>query len=148
MEVEPERFARAAREGFTAAADVADVLAVEAGLDYRTAHHVVGRAVRDLLDEGLPPDALTPERIAAAAEASIGRPVTISDEALAAALDPAACAAARLQTGSSAPAEVAAMIGACREEIADARAFSAEARARADRAAASLLARARELAGG
>ena len=48
MEVEPERFARAAREGFTAAADVADVLAVEAGLDYRTAHHVVGRAVRDL----------------------------------------------------------------------------------------------------
>ena len=52
MEVEPERWARAAREGFTAAADVADVLAVEAGLDYRTAHHVVGRAVRDLVEAG------------------------------------------------------------------------------------------------
>ena len=67
LEVEPERFARAAREGFTAAADVADVLAVEAGLDYRTAHHVVGRAVRDLVEAGLSPGALTPERLADAA---------------------------------------------------------------------------------
>ena len=48
-----ERWARAAREGFTAAADGADVLAVEAGLDYRTAPHVVGRAVRDLMEAGV-----------------------------------------------------------------------------------------------
>ena len=53
LEVRPEPFARAAREGFTAAADVADVLA-QAGLDYRTAHRVVGRAVRDLVAEGRP----------------------------------------------------------------------------------------------
>jgi argininosuccinate lyase len=146
--VEPERWARAAREGFTAAADVADVLAAEAGLDYRTAHHVVGRAVRDLVDAGLAPDALTPERVAAAAEASIGRPVAISAEALAAALDPAACAAARRQTGSSAPGEVASMIAAVRAGAAEGRAFSAAARERAERADAALLARARELAGG
>ena len=43
-------------------------------------------------------------------EASVGRAVAISAEALADALDPAACVAARLQTGSAAPAEVAAMI--------------------------------------
>ena len=47
-------------------------------------------------------------------EATIGRPVAIAAEVLAAALDPAACAAARLQTGSSAPGEVAAMIAGCR----------------------------------
>ena len=104
MTIDAARWERAAREGFTAAADVADVLAVEAGLDYRTAHHVVGRAVRDLVEEGLPPDALTPERLSAAAEATVGRPVAISAEALADALDPAACVAARLQTGSAAPA--------------------------------------------
>ena len=59
----PSAFARAAREGFTAAADVADVLAQEAGLDYRTAHQVVGRAVRDLVDDG--PVARRPHRRAA-----------------------------------------------------------------------------------
>jgi argininosuccinate lyase len=148
MEVEPERWARAAREGFTAAADVADVLAAEAGLDYRTAHHVVGRAVRDLVEAGLTPDALTPDRIAAAARETIGRPVAIGADVLAAALDPAACAAARIQTGSSAPDQVAAMIAAARTEAGEGRAFSAAARARADRADAALLARARELAAG
>jgi argininosuccinate lyase len=148
MQVAPERWARAAREGFTAAADVADVLAVEAGLDYRTAHHVVGRAVRDLVDAGMTPDALTPQRLAAAAQATIGRPVEIAADALAAALDPAACAAARRQTGSSAPAEVAAMIAAARAAAAEGRSFSAAARERADRADAALLSRARELAAG
>ena len=93
LEIHAERWERAAREGFTAAADVADVLAVEAGLDYRTAHHVVGRAVRELVEEGLPPDALTPERLSAAAEAAGGGPVAISQAALADALDPAACVA-------------------------------------------------------
>src|SRR5262245_10836658 len=51
LELRPDRFAQAASEGFTAAADVADALAQEAGLDYRTAHRVVGRAVRDLVAE-------------------------------------------------------------------------------------------------
>lgn len=148
MEVHPARWERAAREGFTAAADVADVLAVEAGLDYRTAHHVVGRAVRDLVDAGLPPSELTPERLSAAAEQAVGRPVEISPQALADALDPALCARARFQTGSSAPAEVAAMIAACRAEIVDGRAVSAAARERAERAERDLRARARELATG
>jgi argininosuccinate lyase len=146
MEVEPERWARAAREGFTAAADVADVLAVEAGLDYRTAHHVVGRAVRELVEAGLPPSELTPARLSAAAQATVGRPAEISAQALADALDPALCARARLQTGSSAPEEVASMIAACRAEIIAARAISTAARERAERAEADLRVRARELA--
>jgi argininosuccinate lyase len=146
MTIAPARWERAAREGFTAAADVADVLAVEAGLDYRTAHHVVGRAVRALLDEGLAPDALTPERLAAAAQETVGRAVEISAATLADALDPAACAAARPQTGSSAPEQVAAMIDECGERFAVARALSAEARQRAARARSDLRARAADLA--
>jgi argininosuccinate lyase len=145
LAIDAPRWERAAREGFTAAADVADVLAVEAGLDYRTAHHVVGRAVRELMDEGLPPDALTAERLSAAAEATVGHGVVISAEALADALDPAACVAARLQAGSAAPAEVASMIDDCRRRIAGARAVSAAARERATAAAAALRAGAREL---
>ena len=145
MTIAPARWAHAAREGFTAAADVADVLAVEGGLDYRTAHHVVGRAVRDLVDEGLTPDALTPERLSAAAEAAVGHPVEISAGALADALDPAACAVARPQTGSSAPEQVTAMTGECRAHIAAARELSAEARQRAARARVDLRERARDL---
>ena len=146
LSIDAARWERAARQGFTAAADVADVLAVEAGIDYRTAHHIVGRAVRDLVEAGLSPDALTPERLSAAAESATGRPVAISAEALAAALDPAACVAARLQTGSAAPAEVASMIAECRGRVAAARAVSAEARARATGAEDALRGRARELA--
>lgn len=146
LEIDAARWERAARQGFTAAADVADVLAVEAGLDYRTAHHIVGRAVRELVDAGLAPDALTPERLSAAAEVAAGRPVEISAAALADALDPAACVAARLQTGSAAPAEVASMIGDCRRRIAAAREVSSAARARATAAEDALRRRARELA--
>jgi argininosuccinate lyase len=119
---------------------------MEAGLDYRTAHQVVGRAVRELVETGLAPAALTPERLSAAARATIGRAVAISPETLAGALDPAACAAARRQTGSSAPDEVATMIASCREAIAEGRRLSAAARERAAVADAALLARARELA--
>lgn len=146
LEIHPERFARAAREGFTAAADVADVLAMEAGLDYRSAHRVVGRAVRELIEEGLPPGALTPERLAAAAERAIGRPAEISAEALTEALDPAAAVASRLQEGSAAPQEVAAMIAGCRAAIATARRVSEGARAAHAASREALLARARELA--
>ena len=147
LEVHPEAFARAAREGFTAAADVADVLAQEAGLDYRTAHRVVGRAVRGLVNDGLPPDALTAERIARAGEDAAGLAVTIPADALAAALDPAAAAATRLQAGSSAPEEVAAMIADDRRAIAVGRRFSEEARAAAAVAREALLEQARALAG-
>ena len=126
---------------------MADVLAVAAGLDYRTAHHVVGRAVRDLVDAGLPPGALTPARLSAAAQATLGRPVEIDGDVLADALDPAACVAARLQTGSAAPGQVAAMIDDCRRAIAAARELSATARERAAGAERGLRERARELAG-
>ena len=121
---------------------------MEAGLDYRTAHHVVGRAVRDLVEEGLPPDALTPERLVGRRRGR-GRAARWRSPpaALADALDPAACVLARRQTGSAAPGEVAAMIAECRERTAEARAWSAAARDRALRARGDLVATARRLAG-
>src|SRR5256714_3596735 len=101
IELRPERFAQIARESFVTAADVADVLALTAGVDYRSAHTIVGRAVRDLVEAGEPPSELTPARLAAASEAAIGKPVEIDAAVLRDALDPAACAAARPQGGSA-----------------------------------------------
>src|SRR6266513_2404706 len=110
IELRPARFAEIARESFVTAADVADVLALSGELDYRSAHKVVGRAVRDLVDAGDSPAELTPERLAASAEAALGRPVAIDGATLRDALDPAACAAARRQTGSSSASAIDAML--------------------------------------
>jgi argininosuccinate lyase len=146
VELRPNRFEQIARESFVTAADVADVLALSGALDYRSAHKVVGRAVRDLVEAGDPPSALTPERLAAAAEATVGHPVAIDTATLQAALDPAACAAARRQTGSSSEAAMDAMLTGIDEQLADHRRWSESAAQAESAAEAGLLERARELA--
>jgi argininosuccinate lyase len=145
LELRTERFEQIARESFVTAADVADVLALKGGLDYRSAHKVVGRAVRDLVESG-EPSALTPKRLAEAAEAAIGRPVEIDDAVLRDALDPAACAAARRQTGSSSEAAMDAMLTSIDAMLAEHRSWSETARSRESGAESALLARAAELA--
>jgi argininosuccinate lyase len=145
IELRPARFEQIARESFVTAADVADVLALEGGLDYRSAHKVVGRAVRELVEAGDPPSALTPARLSAAAEAAIGTPVELDEATLRAALDPAACAAARRQIGSSSQAAMDSMLEALDATLAANDAWSESARERESSAEASLLARAREL---
>jgi argininosuccinate lyase len=130
LRLDAARAAAAAREGFTAAADVADVVAQRAGLDYRSAHSVVGRAVRDLAEAGLPPEALTPDRLAAAARAAIGRDVAVPADALAAALDPAAALTVRPQVGSASAVEVDAMLEGCQAAIGAGRRWGEGARER------------------
>jgi argininosuccinate lyase len=142
LEIDEERLAEAARRGFTTAADVADVVAREAGVDYRTAHHVVGWAVRQLLEAGSSPDGLTPELLARAGREAAGVEVVVAPEVLADALDPRTCALTRLQRGSSSPAAMAEMLADCRAQLDAAREWSdaaarreAEGRARLSAAA-------------
>lgn len=132
LTLDVERMARVAREGFTVAADVADVVAQQAGLDYRTAHHVVGRAVRDALEAGREAGALSAADITAAAAATGAGDITIEDALLAAALDPVRCAAERHQPGSSAPAAMQRMLDDVAAQIRDAHAWSGAARARVE----------------
>ena len=146
IELRTERFAAAARASFVTAADVADVLALTGQLDYRSAHKVVGRAVRDLVEAGEPPSALTPARLAAAAAASIDRPVELDEATLRDALDPAASAATRRQAGSSSEAAMEAMLAELEGTLAEHGRWSEAAREREEAVEAALLARARELA--
>jgi argininosuccinate lyase len=145
VELRRARFEQIARESFVTAADVADVLALTGQLDYRSAHTVVGRAVRDLVDAGEPPSALTSERLAAAAEATVDSSVSLDEAVLRDALDPAACAAARKQRGSSSEAAMTAMLDGIDETIEVHASWSANVRERAAAAEAALLERAREL---
>ena len=148
MTLHPERLADAARDGFTVAADVADVVAVEAGLDYRTAHTIVGRAVQTLMVEGRPPSDLTADLLRTEAQEVVGATVRISDAAIVAALDPDACLRARTQLGAATPHEIEAMLDETRAGVLDGHAWSGAARRRAELATDRLLARARELAAG
>jgi len=146
IELRTERFAQMARESFVTAADVADVLALTGDIDYRSAHKVVGRAVRDLHEAGEPPSQLTPDRLAAASAAAIGRPVEVDGPTLWDALDPAACAAARRQVGSSSEAAMDAMLDGIDATLAAHESWSQTARERESAAETALLSRARELA--
>lgn len=137
VELRPARFEQIARESFITAADVADVLALSGQLDYRSAHKVVGRAVRE--------GTLTAEGLSAAAEAVLGQSVELDAATLASALDPAACAEARRQVGSSSQQAIAEMLAHVEAQLAEHNAWSVEARRREEAAEAALLARAREL---
>ena len=140
LRVDAERMARAAREGFTNAADVADVLAAGGGMDYRTAHKVVGLAVRRLLEDGA--GALTAEAVSAAALELTGTAVAVDP----AELDPAACAQARLQEGSSARASMNAMLDDVDAASAFEHAWATDALAASAAAERGLLQRAAALA--
>jgi argininosuccinate lyase len=148
MRLDPERAARVAREAFVTAADVADLTAQRCGMDYRTAHKVVGRAVRDLVESGRGVADLTSEVLADAAEAVTGDRVALDAAGLAEALDPAAAVASRRQRGSAAPGEVEPMIDDCRAQIAAARRWGVRTADRARDAEHDLLALAREIAAG
>ena len=147
LELRVPRFEQIARDSFVTAADVSDVLALSGALDYRSAHKVVGRAVRDLVDAGEPPSALDAARLAAAAEATVGEAVQIDEATLRDALDPAACAAARRQAGSSSAAAMDAMLAELDGALRDGERWSEDARQREETARRALLDRARELAG-
>ena len=148
MRFDAARMAEAAREGFTVAADVADVVAMEAGVDYRTAHTIVGRAVRELAEAHRSPRELTAEMLRRHASDVTGQALTIGDAAIAAALDPAACLAARPQTGAATPDEIAAMIEEARGAADGATAWSSAATKRTALARDRLFSRAREIAAG
>ena len=146
MRVNRERMAQAAHDGFTVAADVADVVAVEAGIDYRTAHTIVGRAVRALAEQGRPPAELTAGLLRTMAQEIVGASVTIGDAAIASALDPEACIRARTQVGAATSAEIAGMVEDVSVFGAEARAWSDAARRRTALATERLLLRAGEMA--
>jgi argininosuccinate lyase len=142
VRVDTERMTRAAQDGFTNAADVADVLAAGGDLDYRTAHKVVGLAVRRLVEQGA--GHLTAEAVAEAALELTGARVEVDP----AQLDPAACAQARRQIGSSASEAMDAMLAEVDAQAAADRAWSSAALAAAQAAEALLLERAAALAAG
>lgn len=147
LKVNRERMARRAGEGHTGATDLAEVMVQRTGLDYRTAHAIVGRAVRRALAEG-DEGPLTAARLDAAALDVVGRPLHLSEAEVRAAQDPAAIVAAREGPGGAAPAAVKVMMRDVRQAVEAAEAWHRETTARLTGAEQGLLQLARRVAGG
>jgi argininosuccinate lyase len=131
--------------GFAVATDLAETITLETGLDFRSAHRVVGRLVREALSAGRSAREITSAEVDAAAQAVIGRPLHLSEAALAQALDPAAAVAARRQAGGAAPEPLQAMLAECRTILARHKTWHETTNASISAAEAALLSRAHEL---
>ena len=139
LRVNDERAAQRAAQDFIGATDLAEVITQQCHLDFKTAHDVVGRAVRAALESGAP--GLSANLLNAAA----GRDLGLSPEAIADALDPSRIVAARVGPGGAAESSVTRMIAECRAALADHRDWREATLARLAGAEALLLAAATAL---
>jgi argininosuccinate lyase len=146
MTFRTDRMRARTREGYGQATDVAEVLMQAAGINYRTAHGIVGTAVRLAVEAGAPPGTIPAEFLDKAARAALGRPVSLPADAVASLSDPSAIVATRTGTGGAAPEVVRAMLDDCRHRLAEGTAWATDARARTAAAEARLVARAATLA--
>lgn len=131
--------------GFAMATDLAEVIVLETGLDFRTAHRIVGRLVREAIATERSLRDLTSADLDTASMAVLNRPLHLAGAIFAAALDPASAVAARQGPGGAAPEPLAAMLTECRTALAAYAAWREGAAARIAAAEAALLRRAQEL---
>ena len=136
--------AQRAGQNYSGATDLTEVIMLTTGLDIGTAHRIVGQAIRAALQAARP---LDPELLDKAANNVIGRPLNLSQEQIAEALDPLAIVETRTGPGGAAPEAVQKMIEAYRTSMAEAASRRLEAENRLAMAEARLLERARELSG-
>lgn len=129
--------------GFALATDLAEVLVLETGLDFRQAHRLVGHLVRDHLADG-DLTRLTPDELASAAAEVLGRRIDLPMASLRDALDPEAAVSARTAPGGAAPEAMEAMIAECGRALAEADGWAGTCRRRLRMAADTLLRTVRE----
>jgi argininosuccinate lyase len=144
LTVNADLAARRASEHFTGATDLAEVILLQGrsvehpyGLDYKTAHDLVGRAVRAAIESGA--TTLTTDLLDAAAESLLGRKLNLDPQLVAEALDPARIVAARTGPGGAAEAPAAQMIAEGRAALADHMRWREATQTRLDAAETSLL---------
>ena len=74
---------------FACATDLAELIMTKAGVDFRTAHRLIARLTRDMIDRGARSFRIANGDLDAVASAMIGRPLGLSQQQLDEAADPA-----------------------------------------------------------
>ena len=109
-----ELMARRALDGHGQATDLAEVIMIEGGLNYRDAHRVVGSVVRQAVERGQPLREVDSDLIDQVSRAVLGRPLVLAPDVVAQAVDPAAIVASRAGAGGAAREPMLDMIAECR----------------------------------
>ena len=143
----PDAGARCA-DDFSTLTDLADALVREAGLPFRLAHEVCAGLAREMLDAGRSPASLDAAAVSAAATARAGRPITLPEASVRAALDPHRSVAGRRSAGGTAPVAVRETLAEAEQILAADRAALAARRQAENRARQDLEARCAALAAG
>lgn len=130
-----------AGQGFTTVTELADLLVREAGLPFRSAHHLVATLVRYMSDRSLSPDDITPALLDDLAETVLSRSLNLPEETLRRALDPVKFVEARTTLGGAAPSATAAVLAQMTTQLATDEAWLSDETSRLT-AAAALLAQA------
>jgi argininosuccinate lyase len=103
--------AERAGQNFSGATDLGDYLTEVAGLDPRTAHRVIGLAIRNAQTEaGAKQHIVTGPALDSAAQTLLGKPLNLPEAEIAAAQQPAQIVDSRRGVGGASPASVSAML--------------------------------------
>lgn len=107
LSIKKERMlANATNLNWICATDLADLIVLEKGLPFRTAHQIVAILVRIGISRGLTQTGVTSALVDVAATEYMGKPLGLSDASISKALNPAECVKARQLTGGPAPERV------------------------------------------
>jgi argininosuccinate lyase len=101
--VNKERMRAGFMRSCTTTSNLADIIVRETGLPFRTAHAVVGRLVRNCIQQDVLPAGVRSDHVDAAAEEVTGRPLRLGDEQVRDALDPWRFIETRVTEGSANP---------------------------------------------
>ncbi len=105
------------RHGFATATDLAETITLETGLNFRTAHRIVGRLVRTAAQANRSMPDLTLADLDVAAQAIMGCSLSLSEAAFTQALNPATAIAARRDVGCAAPESLNTMLVECQTAL-------------------------------
>lgn len=106
LKLEKERMRERAGAFWCQATEVAGALVRDTGMNWRSAHQVVGILVRFAEERGIAPMDVTPALVDEAAVEYMGQPAGLSAASLKTALDPVAAVQRRTLYGGPAPSEV------------------------------------------
>ncbi|MBF4475677.1 argininosuccinate lyase [Methanobacterium formicicum] len=112
-----ERGEELARANFSAATELADLMVRDAGLPFRTAHQIVGRAVTVALDKGMKADDIDTHFLDEISQELTGQTLNIDNAVVKKSLNPRDIIQSRKVIGGPAPSMVQEVIGNLRDFV-------------------------------